>query len=807
MDAILNDLRHSARSLWKSPGFTAIAIVTLALGIGANTAIFSAVNAVLLRPLPFDDPDQLVRVYSLYEGSLWTASPPDFVDWQRANRSFARMAAGHPNAVTLTGDGVADRVEGARVTADLFPLLGVSPRYGRALSEEDEVVGEDKVVVLGHGLWQRRYGGDREVIGRTVTLDGEGYTVVGIMPPNFAYPWHAELWMPLAFSEEELTTQRGAHYLTVFARLNSGATVESASADVDAIAARLEEQYAETNEGWTATVMGLAESMVGDVRPALLILLGAVGLVLLIACANVANLLMVRVFGRDRELAIRAALGAGRLRLLGGLLLESVLLAAVGGLAGLGLAIWGTDLLAAIQPGNIPRLENLSIDGNVLLFTAAVSLLTGLLFGLVPGLQSSLDARLAERLKEGGRGASSERGARRTRNALVVAEVGLAVMLVVGAALLLKSFVQLQRVDPGFDTAGLLTFDVSLPDARYPEPRQARQFYQDLLARIEDIPGVESADAVFGLPLSGFFYSMSVEFRDGVEIPQGEEPSVQLRVVTPGYFRTMGIELTSGRAFTPADRPGVPDVAMVNESAARLLWPGEEALGRSFRVGTRLGLDGNRVGGEVVGVVEDFKHFGPDAEPRPEAYVVHSQFPEEGLSVVVKASVPPGSIVDPIRDRLAAIDPQLPMFRVQTMEQLASRAVAQPRFYLLLLAVFAATALILAAIGIYGVMAHAVAQRTREIGIRMALGAGRLEVMRMVLKRGLVLGIAGTAVGVMAALAASRLLAGLLYQVQPTDIGTFVSVPALLLAVALVSCYLPARRATHIDPMRAIRYE
>jgi predicted permease len=683
----------------------------------------------------------------------------------------------------------------------------VSPQIGRGLSEEDEVIGQDRVVVLGHGLWERRFGGDPAIVGRTVTLDGEAHTVVGVMPAGFAYPWDAELWLPLAFSQEDLTTQRGAHYLTVFARLRPGVTVEEADADMRTIAARLEEVYEESNEGWTATVMGLAESIVGDVRPALLILLGAVGLVLLIACANVANLLMVRVFGRDRELAIRAALGAGRLRLLGGLLIESLLLGALGGAAGLGLAIWGSDLLATIQPGNIPRLENMSIDGNVLLFTAAVSLLTGLLFGLVPGLGSSLDARLGERLKEGGRGTSAQRGARQTRNALVVAEVGLAVMLMVGAGLLLKSFVELQKVDPGFDTAGLLTFDVSLPDARYPEPRQARDFYQDLLTRIEAIPGVESADAVFGLPLSGFFYSMSVEYLDEMEIPQGDEPSVQVRVVTPGYFRTMGIELAAGRDFTPADGPGVPDVAIVNESAARLLWPGAEPLGHSFRIGTRLGLDGNRVGGSVVGVIRDFKHFGPNAEARPEIYVVHSQFPEDGLSVVVKASVPPTSIVDPIRDRLAAIDPQVPMFRVHTMEELANQAVAQPRFYFMLLAVFAATALILAAIGIYGVMAHAVAQRTREIGIRMALGARRAEVLRMVLKSGLALGVAGTAAGIVAALATTRLIAGLLYEVRPTDTFTFVTVPLLLLAVAMASCYLPARRATRVDPMRAIRYE
>ncbi|MGD8867837.1 MAG: ABC transporter permease [Gemmatimonadales bacterium] len=807
MSSLLNDLRYSVRSLWKSPGFTAVAVITLALGIGANTAIFSAVNAVLLRPLPFEHPDRLVRVYSLHEGDLWSASPPDYMDWKSMNTSFELMAAGHPQSMTFTGADGAERIQGGRVTADLFPLLGVAPQLGRAFDSEDEVVGHDRVVILGYGLWQRRFGADRSIVGRTITLDGEGYAVVGVMPAGFQYFWDGEFWTPLAFSEEELTTQRGAHYLTVQARLRPDATIEGAASEMRSIAALLAERYPEVDGGWTATTVGLADSVVGDVRPALLILLGAVGLVLLIACVNVANLLLARAFGRDRELAIRAALGAGRLRLLRGLLVESLLLAVLGAAAGLVLATWSADLLATIQPANIPRLEDMRIDGIVLLFTAGIALLTAVLFGLFPGVRASLDARLGDRLKEGGRGASAERGTRRTRNGLVVAEVGLAVVLVVGAGLLLKSFVRLQEVDPGFETSDILTFNLSLPEARYVEPRQARDFYQDLLARIETVPGVESADAVFGLPFSGFFYSISVEYIDGLQVPDGEEPSVQVRVVTPGYFRAMGIDLLAGRDFTGADREGTPDVVVINQSAARRLWSDGNALGHTFRIGTRLGLGGSRLGGEVIGVVEDIKHFGPSAEPRPEMYVAHSQFPEPGMTVVVKASVPPTTLVNPIRERLAAIDPEVPMFSVRTMDELASRSVAQPRFYLLLLAAFAATALLLAAVGIYGLLAHSVAQRTREMGIRMALGADRGEVMRMVLKQGLVLAATGTAIGIVAAMASSQLLASLLYQVRPNDASILVSVPLLLLGVALASCYLPARRATRIDPMRAITYE
>lgn len=808
MDAFWADLRHSVRTLWKSPGFTTIAVLTLALGIGANTAIFSAVNAVLLRPLPFEEPNELVRVYSLHEGDLWTASPPDFVDWREMNRSFERMAAWYPQSTTFSGEDVAARrIPGARVSVSLLPTLGINPVLGRGFTSKESVPGQERVVLLSHGLWQSRFGGDPQAIGRSITLDGESHTVVGVMPAGFDFPGEAEFWVPLAFTQDDLATQRGAHYLAVLARLRPGVTVEDAAADMRAIAARLESEYRENNLGWSATAIGLTESIVGDVRPALLILLGAVGLVLLIACANVANLLLVRVFGRDRELAIKAALGAGRSRLLRGVLTEAVLLGLLGGAAGLMLAFWGIDLLTAMRPGDIPRLENVQVDGRVLAFTGLVSVLTGVIFGMIPALQSSLDARLGERLREGGRGASGERRVRRTRQGLAIAELGLAVMLTVGATLLLKSFVKLQSVDPGFETAGLLTFSVNLPDARYPEPQHARDFYADLLERTEALPGVRGADAVFGLPLSGFFYSISVYSIDGVEPDPEDEPSVQLRVVTPGYFRTMGMELVSGRPFRETDRAGAPTVAMVNESAARLLWPGSNPLGHEFLLGTRLGLGGERVGGRVVGVVADFKHFGPNADTRPEIYVVHDQFPEEGMSVVVRADVPPASLVDPIRERLASIDREVPLYGVATMEELLDRQIAQPRFYLLLLAVFAATALTLAAVGVYGVMAHSVAQRTREIGIRIALGARGREVMGMVLRQGLAVAAIGTFVGLLAALGAARLLSGLLYEVAPTDTATFIGVPVLLLAVALLSCWLPAHRATRIDPMHAIRYE
>lgn len=808
MNTLMRDLRHAVRCLLRSPGFTIVAVLTLAIGIGANTAIFSVVNAVLLKPLPLPEPDRLVRVYELDEGRPWTVSPPNFVDLRRESSVFEEMAAYTGTAAALTGVGEAKRIFGSVVTAGFFRVLATSPMLGRTISTADTVAGQDRVVVLSHSLWQRQFGEDPAMVGRTVQLEGQEHTVIGVMPPAFEYPAGAELWAPLAFSEEDLTTQRGAHYLEAIARLAPGVTVDEASAQVAAIAGVLELRYPDSNTGSSAMAVGLRDALVGDVRPALLTLLGAVGLVLLIACANVANLLLARTAGRKRELAVRSAMGADRGRLVRYVLTESVLLALAGGVAGLLLAGLGLKLLLMLPVEEVPRLETAELDAAVLGFTAAVSMLTGVLFGLLPALKAGSALDLTGALKSGGAAVTADRAGGRTRSALVVAEMALAVLLLVGAGLLLTSFVELQRVDPGFNPRGVLTFNMPLPNARYPEPRQARAFFADLDQRIEALPGVESAAGVFGLPLSGFNYTISVEKQDGgpAYTNPGEERYTQVRIITPDYFSTMEIPLLAGRALQESDRAGTQPVVVVNESAAKLLWPDDDPLGHTFELGTRLG-GGARVGGMVVGVVADIRHHGPGEESQPEVFAAHSQFPVDFMSITVRTSVPPESLVGPIREQLHMIDTELPMDQVRTMEQRVAESVAQPRFYMLLLSVFAASALFLAAIGIYGVMAYAVRNRVNEIGVRRALGARTGEVLRMVVGRAMALAMGGLAAGLLAAFALTRVLSGLLYGVSPTDPLTFAGVAVLLGSVALLASFLPARRAAQVDPVVALREE
>ncbi|MGH8495916.1 MAG: ABC transporter permease [Gammaproteobacteria bacterium] len=809
MNGVWHDLRYAARNLSKSAGFTAVAVLTLAIGIGANTAIFSVVNAVLLKPLPLPEPDRLVRVYDGKTGAWGTASPPNFVDWQRDNTVFGEMGAYAQTAGALTGIGEAQRVGGSAVTAGFFPALGATPLLGRPISAAETEAGQERVVVLSHGLWQRYFGADPEILERTVQLEGRDYTVIGVMPPGFEYPAGAELWVPLAFSEEELATQRGAHYLDVIARLAPGVTVEDASKQMAAIARVLELRYPDSNTGSSASAVWLHEALVGDVRPALLILLGAVGFVLLIACVNVANLLLARTTGRKRELAVRSALGAGRGRLVRHVLTESVLLALLGGAAGLLLAVLGLQLLLALPLESLPRLEGTELDRTVLAFTLAVSTLTGVLFGLLPAIKAGMTPDLTGALKAGGAAVTLDRAGGRTRGALVITEMALAVLLLAGAGLLLKSFVELQQVDPGFNPRGVLTFDMSLPRARYPEPQQARAFFADLNQRIEALPGVESVAGVFGLPLSGFNYSISVEKLDGgpaYDNP-GDARSTQVRVITPDYFRAMEIRLLDGRALAATDRAGTDPVVVVNESAAELLWPADDPLGHTFELGTTFGLGGPRAGGTVVGVVSDIKHFGLGEESRPEVYIAHSQFPVDFMSVTVRTSLPPQSLIAPIREQVRAIDNGLPVDEMRTMEQWLADSVAQPRFYMLLLGIFAAAALLLAAIGIYGVMTYSVRNRTNEIGVRRALGAEANDLLGMVLTQAMTLAVGGLVLGMLAAFLLTRVLAGLLYGVSARDPMTFIGVAVLLAAVALVASYLPARRATRVDPMVALREE
>ena len=809
MASLLQDLRYALRSMMKNPGFTAVATITLALGIGANTAIFSTVNAVILRPLPFEDPDRLVRAYSDRHGELWTSSPPDFVDYRRENHVFHDLAAFYSDDAALGGDEGATLHTAGVVSSGLFPILGVQPALGRTFTPDDEVIGQEHVVLISHGLWERRFASDTELLGRSITLDGEPYSVIGVMPERFAFPADAELWVPLAFTTRDLTTQRGAHYLTVVGRLLPDVSVEAAEADMIAIAARLEEQYPETNLAWSARVQPLHESIVGDVRPAFLILLGAVGLVLLIACANVANLFLARAVGRERELAIRIALGGSRFRVFRGLMTESVVLGIVGGLMGLLVATWGTSFLVALAPADIPRIEGVTTDATVLGFALGISVLTGLLFGFIPAIRASLKADLTVQLKAGGRGMVGDYSGARTRSILVVAEIALAVLLVAGSGLLIKSFLHLQRVDPGFNPAGVLTFTLSLPDARYPNPNDADAFYTQLLTQIRGLPGVESSGGIFGLPMSGFGYSISTSTLDGRRLEPAEEDrlSVQVRAVTPDYFETLGVALLRGRHITDADRAGAPPVVVVSESAARLLWSDVDPVGHHFTVGTGLGIGRGNVGGEVVGLVADIKDNGLVQNPRPKIYVAHPQFPTGFMSIAVRSSIQPSSLIEPIRRLVASRDPQLPMFQVMTMDQLVAGSVAQRRFYMLLLTLFGATALVLAAVGVYGVMSYSVAQRTSEIGIRIALGAGPAEVVRYFLERGFSMAVMGVVLGIVASFLSTRLLAGLLFGIQATDPTTFVAVSAILLSVAIFACFVPARRATRVDPIVALKHE
>lgn len=809
MSSLLHDLRYAGRGLLKSPGFTAVAVLTLALGIGANTAIFSVVNSVLLEPLPFDEPERLVQVFEVTRGGVGTASPPNFMDWRDANTVFREMGAYTATAGALSGAGDPQRIAGAAVTGGFFPVLGEAPVLGRTITDADAVTGQDHVVVLSHGLWQRRFGADPGIAGSTVQLDGGDYTVIGVMPEGFGYPAGAEIWVPLAFTEEDLTTQRGAHYLDVIARLAPGATVGQASSEMAALADLLEARNPATNTGSSALVLPLREAMVGDARPALLILLGAVGFVLLIACANVANLLLARTAARKRELAVRSALGAGQGRLLRHVLAESVLLGLIGGAAGLALAKLALDVLLTFPFDGMPRLAGTRLDGTVLAFTAGVSVLTGVFFGLLPAIRSGRARDLTAALKSGGGAVAQDRTGGRTQGALVVAEMALAVLLLAGAGLLLKSFISLQRVDPGFNPSGVLTFNIALPRSGYPEPEDSQAFFGELERRVAALPGVERVAGIFGLPLTGFNYTISVERLDGAPAydEPGQERYTQVRVVTPGYFRAMEIPLLAGRPLADTDRAGTEPVVVVNESAAELLWPGGDALGHRFELGTTLGLGGPRIGGSVVGVVADVRHHGPAEAPRPEIYAAHGQFPVDFMSMTVRTSVPPASLVNPVREQLRTMDSSLPMDDVRTMEQRLAASVAEPRLYMLLLSVFAVAALLLAAIGIYGVMACSVRTRVNEIGIRRALGAEAGDVLRMVVGKAMSLALGGLVLGLLAAFALTRVLEGLLYGVSATDPLTFAGVALLLAAVALLASFIPARRAARVDPMLALRDE
>jgi putative ABC transport system permease protein len=806
MNTLWQDLRYGARMLLKTPGFTLIAILTLALGIGANTAIFSVVNAVLLRPLPFPESERLVRLYEkktdvALRSERQEAAPANFLDWQRQSQTLAGIAAWGNKEQALAGQDGAEAVGTALVSANFFSVLGVNPLHGRVFTLAEDQPGRDAVALLGYDLWQRRFGGNANLVGQQVNLDGSQYTVVGIMPAGFQYPRGAEIWTPLSLSADQ-TQMRGAHFLQVIARQRPAASLAQVRAEMATIAERLAEQHPATNKNWTVNVLPLLEDEVGQVRPMLLVLLGAVGLVLLIACANVSSLLLARGTTRQTELTIRAAMGASRWRIVRQLLTENALLAGLGGVLGLLLALWGTDALLALSPAELPRLQAVGVDLRVLGFTLLLTLLVGLLSGLLPALQAAR-FNLQEGLKEGGRGASGSPTQRRSLGALVSAEVALALVLLIGAGLLLNSFLRLLRVETGMQTAQVLTVEVNLPAARYRgDDWKAHRlnFYGQVIERLKALPGVISVGAIESLPLSGDQRRWTFH-KEGQTLMSSEQPVAGFQVATPDYFRALGIELRRGRGFTEADRDGAPPVMLINESFARRYYPNEDPLGQ------RIIIRNQTQACEIVGIVNDVKHFGPAQAAAPEMYVPYNQFVIGAMPLVVRTTMQPEALTGAVRKEIQAVDRAVAIGRVRTMTQMMSAALAERRFALLLLGIFATVALLLAALGIYGVMAYIVTRRTHEFGIRMALGAEARDVVKLVIRQGLTLAVTGVVIGLLAAYALTRLLGDLLYEVRATDPLTFTVIALLLLAAALLACWLPARRATKVDPLVALRHE
>ncbi len=809
VEELCQDLRYGGRMLRKNPGFTLVAVVTLALGIGANTAIFSVVNAVLLKPLPYASPERLVTLWGT-AANTGAGNIPfsylNFTDYKNQAQTLEHVAAcDTTEAVLASADAEPETLSGARVSSDLFPLLGVAPMLGRAFSAEEDRPGGAAVVVISHGLWQRRFSSDPQVVGRQVMLGERSTKVIGVMPRGFTFPVEEETsdyWVPLAGdpNRTELLSNRHGKFLTIVARLKQGVRFEQAEAEALVIARRLEAQYPDANTGWRARLVPLQEDIVGGVRPALLILLGAVALVLLIACANVANLLLARAGARAKEVAIRTALGASRARIMRQLLTESLLLSLAGGGLGLLLAEWLVDVIVAAGPASLPRLADVNLDASVLGFTLLVSILTGLVFGLAPALRAS-KTDLSEPLKEGGR--SSTEGARRNplRGLLVVSEVALSLMLLIGAGLLIKSFVRLLQTDPGYQTERVLTASLSLSKTKYPEPEQQAAVYQQVLGRVAALPGVEAAGAASLLPLGGRDSYNVFQVEGRTPFAAGQEPTVRYQVVSPDYFRAMGIQLRRGRFFTEGDTKGAPQVLIVNEAFARRHFSGEDPVAQRLVIGD----DPPR---EIVGVVGSVRHRGLDEEPQPEFYVSYLQAPRSRLSLVVRAAAnDPAELAASVRGAIREVEKDQLVGEVRTMDTLVSHSVAPRRFQMLLLGSFALVALLLAGVGIYGVMAYAVAQRRHEIGVRLALGAQRGDVIRLVVRQGMTPALVGAGVGLIGAFAGTRVIESLLYGVSAGDPIVFVGVSALLLLTALLACYLPARRATGIDPAIALRHE
>jgi putative ABC transport system permease protein len=819
MGVLLQDLRYGVRMLMKRPGFTLVAVLTLALGIGANTAIFSVVNAVVLRPLPYAEPDRLVQVWETMPGNdkRWVA-PGNFIDWQNQNQVFEQIA-GYSNAnLNLTGEGEPERLTGAAVTDNLFATLGVQAARGRTFLPEDIQRAGGRVVILSDALWQRHFGADQNILGKNLTLDDKSYTVVGVMPAGFAFPAQSEIWVPgdrgsavspslaAQFPESKLGSDRDIHIYSVVARLKSGVSIQQAQSEMSAIAGRLSEAYKETNNGLGVNVIRLHQQIVGGVQSILFILLGAVAFVLLIACTNVANLLLAHATQRERELAIRLALGAGRFRLIRQMLTESMLLSLTGGTIGLLLAMWGVDLFVGLSPGDIPRLGEVGVDGRLLGFTLLISLVTGVAFGLLPALQATrLDPQHS--LKEGGTKATEGRRSRRARNLLVISEIALAQVLLVGAGLLIMSFLRLQAVDPGFNPSQLLTARLSLSVTKYSDQQKKIAFYNQVLERLQAIPGVRSVALVMNLPLSGSNMNRGFLVEGRPEPKPDENVTVDYQVISPGYFSTMEIPVVRGRSFTERDTDAAPRVVIINEIMARKYFPGVDPIGKRIAFGEASKEESWRT---IVGIAGNVRHAGINEPAFPGAYTPYAQDRESWsrMSLVVRASGGDAAgLASAVRKEILAVDPQQPVSNVQTMEQLMAASITRPRFIMLLLGLLAAIALALATVGIYGLMSYSITERTHEIGIRMALGAQGRDVLKMVVGQGLKLIAIGLVIGVAGAFALTRLMSSLLFGVSAFDPLTFMAVSTLLAAAGLLACYIPARRATKVDPMVALRYE
>jgi putative ABC transport system permease protein len=800
---MITDLRYAFRQLIRSPGFAAVTILTLALGIGACTAIFSVVNAVLLRPLDYPDPARLVviRETQLPDFPEFSVSPPNYLDWEKQTRSFENLAAYSGSRVNLTGDGEPQQLIGVKATAHYFDVYGIKPALGRTFLPEEDAPGKNHVVVLSYPFWQRVFGGATDVVGRPIQLNGEPYTVVGVAPLGFGIASKVDAWMPMAFEPKETANDnRGAHYLSVAGRLRPGVMVAQAEAELKVLAAQLATQYPDSNKGWGIFMMPLQDYSVRDVRAVLYTLLGAVGCVLLIACANIANLLLARATARHREISIRAALGASRARLVRQLLTESVLLALCGGLAGILLARWGLDALLALAPANLPRVTDIHLDTGVLGFSLALSVITGLVFGIAPAWLAAR-ADVNEALKQGSRG-STEGGARgRLRSALVVVEVTFALMLLGGAGLLARSFMQLAHVDPGFAPENATLLRLSLPQKKYALPEQQTAFADALLERLKTLPGVQAAGLTHSMPLVGdYVLGFNIEGRPA--IAPSDLPNTNYYAVTPEYFRAMGIRLVRGRIFTTRDDAKAPRVAIINETLARQHFSNEDPIGKRINI-----TNGPDTWREIIGIVGDIKQYGVDKPTSNQSYEPFAQVPFSSLNVVIRTSGPSPALFGAIRPTVYAVDKDQPIGAIRPLEEIMADSIARQRFAMTLLTVFSLVALVIAAVGIYGVMAYSVVQRTGEFGIRLALGAQQRDVLRLVLAQGGKLVGLGLLIGLVATLAASRAMGSMLFNTSAQDPLTLAAITLLLGAVALVACLLPASRATKVNPIEALRAE